>query len=179
MPGRPDLVVDPAIRDELLLARRGQAYWARRLGALRDDEFSAPSRVAGVSRRLLIAHVGIDARATAMAVQAARTGVEPDADELGEQFLDVPFASSLPVEALRNLCAHAAVHLNVEWRDLPPDSWPSVRHTVWARTKQVWVRALQLGNGGSENELPPGLAERIRADGWPTEITDTRNPRTA
>lgn len=112
-----------------------------------------------------------------MTVQAARTGVAPDAAELGDQFLDVPFTSTLPVEALRHLCAHAAVHLNVEWRDLQPDAWPPIRETVWSRTKEVWVRALQLGNGGDENELPSGLAERIRADRWPVEITDARNPR--
>ncbi|GHF27468.1 maleylpyruvate isomerase N-terminal domain-containing protein [Pseudolysinimonas yzui] len=177
MPGRSDLVVDPEIRDQLLLARRGQAYWARRLAALPDAGFSAPSLIPGVSRRLLIAHVGIQARAAAMRVHSARTGAAPDPAELGDQFLDVRFASTLPVEALRHLCAHAAVHLNVEWRDSPPDVWERVRDTVWSRTKEVWVRALQLGSGGSENELPFGLVERIRAEGWPIEITDIRNPR--
>lgn len=173
MPGRSDLIDDPGIREQLLLARRGQAYWARRLSALRDEDFAAGSTIPGVSRRMLVAHVGIHARATAMRVQMARTRSAVDPAELGDRFLDVAFASTLPVEALRHLCTHAAVHLNVEWRDLPADRWEAIRTTVWSRTKQVWVRSLQLGNGGSEDDLPRGLASRIRDDGWPVDLTDT------
>jgi maleylpyruvate isomerase len=69
--------------------------------------------------------------------------------------------------------------LNVEWRDLPEEGWVSIPDTVWPRVKEVWVRALQLGSGGSENEFPPGLADRIRTDGWPVAITDTKDPRFA
>ncbi|HYJ48344.1 MAG TPA: maleylpyruvate isomerase N-terminal domain-containing protein, partial [Microbacterium sp.] len=134
MPGRTDLVTDERIAASLLLMRRGQAYWARKLNELRDDEFDAPSLLPGWSRRHLVAHVGFNARAVARLVEWARTGVETpmyDSDTQREEEID--FGATLPVEALRNLAAHAAVHLNVEWRDLPADAWSAEVRTAQGR----------------------------------------------
>jgi maleylpyruvate isomerase len=171
--GRLDQVDDPAIVEELLLMRRGQAYWARMLGRLRDDEFDEPSLIPGWSRRHLIAHMGFHARAVARLVESAASGVEAPmyADER-QRAEEIAFGSTLPTEALRNLCAHSAVHLNVEWRDLPATRWSAMVRddsgrsipasaTVWMRTKEVWPRAVQLGNGGSVADFPPGLVDRL------------------
>jgi len=79
-----------------------------------------PSRVPGWSRAHVVAHVGYHARALARLIEGAAAGV-PVAmyDGPSQQAHEVEFGATLPVEALRNLVAHAAVHLNVEWRDLP------------------------------------------------------------
>ncbi len=176
MPGRTDLVTDERIAASLLLMRRGQAYWARKLNELRDDEFDAPSLLPGWSRRHLVAHVGFNARAVARLVEWARTGVETpmyDSDTQREEEID--FGATLPVEALRNLAAHAAVHLNVEWRDLPADAWSAevrtaqgrlvpASETVWMRTREVWIHAVDLDNGGSVRDFPPELHELLLED---------------
>lgn len=57
--------------------------------------------------------------------------------------------------ALRNLTDHAAVHLNVEWRDLPDEKWSNLvktaqgrtvpaSETAWMRTREVWLHAVTL-----------------------------------
>lgn len=176
MASRTDQVTDPQLQAALLLMRRGQAYWARKLSELRDDEFDEPSMLPGWTRRHLIAHVGFNARAVARLVEWARTGVEtPMYSSDDQRDEEIAFGATLPTEALRNLCAHAAVHLNVEWRDLPEAAWSHevltaqgrvvpASETVWMRTREVWIHAVDLRNGGSVHDFPPELHDLLLAD---------------
>ncbi|GHH80288.1 maleylpyruvate isomerase family mycothiol-dependent enzyme [Promicromonospora soli] len=181
MPARMDQATDPQLLAGLLLARRGQAYFSRKLNELRNDELDAPSLVAGWTRRHVVAHVGLNARALTRLTEWAATGVEtPMYASPEERDQEIAFAATLPARALRNLCAHAAVHLDVEWRDLPEEAWhASVRtalgrvvpasETVWMRTREVWVHAVDLDNGGSFGDFPAELVDALLADvvgGW-------------
>jgi maleylpyruvate isomerase len=173
---RTDNVSDPDLARALLLMRRGQSYWARKLAELRDGEFDAPSLLPGWTRRHLVAHVGFNARATARLVEWARTGVEtPMYTSTTQRAEEIAFGATLPVEALRNLAAHAAVHLNVEWRDLPEAAWShEVRtaqgrlvpasETVWMRTREVWIHAVDLNNGARVDDFPPELIDALLDD---------------
>jgi maleylpyruvate isomerase len=176
MPARTDNVTDPRLVAALLLMRRGQAYWARTLAELPDDGFDEPSLLPGWSRRHLIAHVGFNARAVARLVEWARTGVEnPMYLSDTQRAEEIEFGATLPVEALRNLAAHAAVHLDVEWRDLPEAAWShQVRtaqgrlvpasETVWIRTREVWIHAVDLRTGASVRDFPPELHDLLLED---------------
>jgi maleylpyruvate isomerase len=160
---------------ELLWARRGTAYFARKLNELRDDELDAPSLVPGWARRHLIAHVGYNARALCRLVEGARTGVEmPMYASAGHREAEIDLGSTLPPRALRNLFDHAAVHLSVEWRDLPDEGWDAgvrtldgrmipARETAWIRSREVWLHAIDLDNGGSFLDFPPDLLEALLA----------------
>ena len=118
MAARTDLVTDPAVIEGLLLARRGQAYYSRALSRLSDADFDGPSLLAGWDRRHLIAHVGLNARALTRLVEWAATGVEtPMYASATQRAEEIDFSATLPVQALRNLSDHAAIHLTVEWRD--------------------------------------------------------------
>ena len=88
---------------------------------------------------------------------------------------EIEFAATLPSQALRNLSDHAAIHLTVEWRDLPEDAWRSevrtaqgrivpVSETVWLRTREVWIHAVDLANGGRFEDFPPELLDALLAD---------------
>lgn len=161
---------------ELLWARRGTAYLARKLNELRDDELDAPSLVPGWTRRHLISHVGYNARALCRLVEWARTGVEMPMYASAEQRLaEICLGSTLPPRALRNLFDHAAVHLSVEWRDLSEQGWDApvrtlegrtvpARETAWIRAREVWVHAVDLDNGGSFLDFPPDLLDALLAD---------------
>jgi len=176
MPARTDNVSDPLLAASLLLMRRGQAYWARQLAELPDDQFDEPSLLPGWSRRHLVAHVGFNARAVARLVEWARTGVEnPMYTSDTQRAEEIEFGATLPVEALRHLAAHAAVHLDVEWRDLPKEAWMhQVRtaqgrlvpasETVWIRTREVWIHAVDLRNGASVRDFPPELHDLLLED---------------
>jgi maleylpyruvate isomerase len=99
---------------------------------------------------------------------------------------EIHFGATLSPIALRNLFDHSAVHLNVEWRDLPEDAWhQKVRtiqgrevpatETVWMRTREVWMHAVDLDNGASFADIPPPVLERLMADitgAWKTRGTD-------
>ncbi|WP_449282808.1 maleylpyruvate isomerase family mycothiol-dependent enzyme [Leucobacter sp.] len=184
-----------APHEELLLARQGTASFLRRLQELPDADFDAPSALEGWSRRHLIAHVGYNARGLARLVEWARTGVETPMYASSEQReREIVLGSTLPCRALRHLVEHSAVHLNVEWRDLADEQWDHrvvtaqgrevpVRETAWMRAREVWVHAIDLGNGGSFAELPATLLDRLiddvfaawhrRGEAVPVTVTST------
>ncbi|MBU5900470.1 maleylpyruvate isomerase N-terminal domain-containing protein, partial [Vibrio cholerae O1] len=66
---------------------------------------------------------------------------------------EIDFGSTLPVRALRHLIEHAAISLDVEWRDSPDEAWAAIvrtaqgrevpaRETVWMRTREVWLHGI-------------------------------------
>jgi maleylpyruvate isomerase len=158
------------------LARRGTAYFARRLMQLDDADLDAPSLLPGWSRRHVVAHVGYNARAVARLVEWARTGVENRMYSSDTQRWDeIVLGATLPTRALRHLVDHAAVHLDVEWRDLADEQWDAevvtaqgrtvpARETAWMRAKEVWVHAVDLDDGGSFLDFPPEMIDGIIAD---------------
>ncbi|KMM47235.1 maleylpyruvate isomerase [Cellulomonas sp. A375-1] len=176
MAGRTDRTTDPQLLASLLLARRGQAYFSRTLNELRNDELDAPSLVPGWTRRHVVAHVGLNARALTRLTEWAATGVEtPMYASREERDAEIEYGATLPARALRNLSAHAAVHLNVEWRDLSDEAWRAqvrtaqgrvvpASETVWMRTREVWVHAVDLDNGASFRHFPAELVDRLLAD---------------
>jgi maleylpyruvate isomerase len=176
MPARSDQTTDPKIQAGLLLARRGTAYFSRKLNELSDEEFDAPSLLPGWSRRHLIAHVGYNARAIVRLTQWAETGVEhPMYESSQARWREIEYGATLSPVALRNLSEHAAVHLNVQWRDLTDAAWHTevrtgqgrivpASTTVWMRTREVWLHAVDLNNGGSYTHFPAELLDHLIAD---------------
>lgn len=188
MAARVDLTTDPDVRDQLLLARRGTAFFARKLSQLSDDDLDAPSLLAGWTRRHVVAHVGYNARAIARLVEWAHTGVEtPMYESVQMRNHEIDLGSTLSPIALRNLYDHSAVHLSVEWRDLPDESWShTVRtiqgrdipasETVWMRTREVWIHAVDLDNGATFREIPSSILVRLLHDitgSWNARGSDT------
>jgi maleylpyruvate isomerase len=176
VPGRVDNVTEPSLAAALLVARRGQAYYSRKLNELHDADFDGPSLLPGWTRRHVIAHVGLNARALTRLTEWAATGIEnPMYASPGQRREEIDMAATLPVQALRNLSDHAAIHLNVEWRDLKEDDWAHpvrtasgrtvpVSETVWMRTREVWIHAVDLNNGGSFQHFPPDLLDALLTD---------------
>ena len=124
MVARHDLTTDPGLQDALLQARRGTAFFARKLNELTDAQLDGDSLLPGWSRRHLAAHIGYNARAIARLIEWAATGVEtPMYSSPTARNQEIDFGATLSPIALRNLVDHAAIHLNVEWRDLPDEKW--------------------------------------------------------
>lgn len=148
--------------DNLLLARRGTAYFSRFLNELEDEALVG-------NRARLIAEVGYTARGLARLMQGARTGVDvPEHASAGALAAEITKGTSLPARALRGLFHHSAIHLDVEWRDLPSPSWDapllrmdgsliSARDTPLIRATAIWQAALDLGAGGRIADVPPPL----------------------
>jgi maleylpyruvate isomerase len=158
---------DPAApHDDLRLARMGTAYFARLLANLNDRELDNCPEDATVSRRQVVARVGLEARLIAEAIASLRTAPSiPLAFELVPTPEELTFTSTLPPQALRNLFAHSEVHLNVEWRDLSADGWSSILQdaagnqvpvaaTPRNRALSLWRQALKLHAGGRQADVP-------------------------
>lgn len=154
---------DAAPAADLALARLGTAYFARKLNELPDAALSQPSARPGWSRRRVIADVALQGRAIAQSLEIATARPTHEHAATGPEALDL--AETLPAQALRNLVAHAAVHLNVVWRDLTDAEWDvtvpglegagTARRTAALRARAVWRGALDLGNGARPGDLPP------------------------
>jgi len=187
MVARQDQATDPELLAALLQARRGTAFFARKLNELSDSELDGDSLLPGWTRRHITAHIGYNARAIARLIEWAATGVEtPMYASTAVRDHEIDFGATLSPIALRHLFDHSAVHLNVEWRDLPGDAWHhKVRtiqgrevpatETVWMRSREVWMHAVDLANGASFADIPAPVLERLLADitgAWHTRGTD-------
>ncbi|MGY4544291.1 maleylpyruvate isomerase [Arthrobacter sp. UYNi723] len=187
MVARHDKTTDPRLQEELLQARRGTAFFARKLNELSDTELDGHSLLPGWTRRHVVAHVGYNARAIARLVEWAATGVETPMYSSSEaRNHEIEFGATLSPIALRNLFDHSAVHLNVEWRDLPEEAWHHkvktaqgrivpAEETVWMRTREVWLHAVDLDNGAVVSDIPTPVLERLLADitgAWKIRGTD-------
>lgn len=176
MGARTDLVTDPAVRADLLLARRGTSFWARELSRVPDAGLDEPSGLPGWSRRALVAHVGYNARAIGRLVEWATTGVEtPMYASPQARNEEIEIGATLPPHALRHLSEHAAISLDVQWRDAPPAAWSApvrtaqgrtvpLSATPWMRIREVWLHAVDLRAGATLAQLPGELADPLLAD---------------
>jgi maleylpyruvate isomerase len=187
MVARHDLTTEPGLQEALLQARRGTAFFARKLNELSDDELDGDSLLPGWTRRHIAAHIGYNARAIARLIEWATTGVEtPMYPSPETRNQEIGFGATLSPIALRNLVDHAAIHLNVEWRDLPDENWSNevltaqgrtvpASETVWMRTREVWLHAVDLNNGATFADIPTIVVERLLTDitnAWKTRGTD-------
>ena len=177
---RHDLVTDESIRAGLFTARRGTAFFGHKLGELSHADLDEPTLLAGWTRRHVIAHVGYNAQALARLVEWASTGVEnlmyPSPQSRIEE---IERGATLPPIALLNLFEHSANHLSLEWRDLPDSRWAAevrtaqgrlvpVSETVWMRTREVWLHAVDLHNGARFDDIPGEVLRRLLGDIWDT-----------
>jgi maleylpyruvate isomerase len=173
---RTDLATDPDVLDGLASVRLGTAFFRRWLDRLGDDELDAPSLLPGWTRRHVLAHVGYNARAVARLVAWAATGEEtPMYPSTEARAAEIELGATLNPEALRNLVEHAAIDLDVRWRDLPANRWGfrvvtaqgrdvPVAETIWMRTREVWLHAVDLGNGARLDQVPPAVLVRLVGD---------------
>jgi maleylpyruvate isomerase len=158
---------------ELDWARRGTAYFARLLNDLSERELDEPSRAASVPRRWVVAYVGLEWRLLGELIGWLRAG---SVGTLPSSPIPAPdrirATMSLPDRALRNLFVHAAVHLDVEWRDLDDGQWNArvecqdgsvieLGNTPLRRAQSLWARAIDLRAGGRTADLPSGLLEAV------------------
>jgi maleylpyruvate isomerase len=69
MAARNDRTSDPVLLQSLLQARRGTAFFARKLNELADAELDGDCLLPGWTRRHVVAHVGYNARAIAQLIE--------------------------------------------------------------------------------------------------------------
>lgn len=164
-------------RADLTLAYHGTAYFLRWLSQLPERAYDEPGHPdAGADRRTIIATVGYDARGWAHLAGALRERRQQVATfASGERDRAIVSGATLPAHALRHLVEHSAVHLAVEWRDLPATNWDlsgadgdgdllPISRTPWLRARQTWLAAVDLGSGATFADFPRSLIDRLIAE---------------
>ncbi|MFT4958952.1 MAG: maleylpyruvate isomerase [Paracoccaceae bacterium] len=156
---------------ELVLVRRGTAYFARKLNALSDTDLDGASSIKGWSRRHVIAHVGYHARAMTRLITWGQTGIETPMYSSKQSLNgEIDLGATLSAHALRHLFQHSQIHLNVLWRDLDDAHWPAqvrdmdrktitLQDTVLLRARMIWRQAISLNNGACLQDIPSEFSE--------------------
>ena len=167
---------DLPLPEQLTVARRGTAYFAQRLAELPDAALDADTALEGWTRRHLVAHVGYNAAALCRLMDWAATGVEtPMYYSTEQRGREIEEGATLNPAALRNLFTHTVARLDEKWRHLPEAAWDAqvrtaqgrmvpATETAWMRTREVWIHAVDLGNGGRYGDFPPVVLESLLTD---------------
>jgi maleylpyruvate isomerase len=88
---------------------------------------------------------------------------------------EIAEGATLDPAALRNLFDHTAARLDEKWRHLPASAWSAevrtaqgrlvpASETAWMRTREVWIHAVDLANGGRFNDFPAVVLDSLLAD---------------
>jgi maleylpyruvate isomerase len=159
---------------ELMLARRGTAYFARILKGIKDEDLDVASMIPRWTRRHVIAYIAYQARQLALMIEAVHDGSPVPVFDTQTMSKLIEDGATLPARALRNLFDHAEVHLNVVWRDLSADNWAAavmldgtqvgIRETPWIRARAVWVHAVDLASQGTFLDFPVVLLNELLND---------------
>jgi Mycothiol maleylpyruvate isomerase N-terminal domain. len=128
-----------------------------------DLEVVTPS---GRTRAHIVSSVGYHARAMSRLVTWAETGdVRPMHGSRRTYLREIVVGATLAPRALRHLSDHAAIELDVAWRDLPDDRWSvelvdldgedmDAGDTVRMRTAKLWSASLALDRGALSRDIP-------------------------
>lgn len=185
------LTHDPEIRNALALANEGTAYFNRTLDALPDVHFAGGSILPNWTRGHVIAHVAYNAQALKRLAEWAATGEETPMYESAEaRDAEIEKGSAFPPARLRALHRESAEALDAAWRDLSDEAWhspvrmptgpefPAVT-TVWLRTREVWLHAVDLDSGASFDDFPPSFTDHLLANvlsSWRSRQTEEGIP---
>jgi maleylpyruvate isomerase len=143
---------------------------------LPDADLNGATALPSWSRRHLVAHLGLNARALCRLVAWARTGVRTpmyaSPEQRDQEIADV---AGWPAERLRAFVRETAAELEADLGGLGPQDWTAEVVTAqgrtvpatdipWMRTREVAVHAVDLDTGAVYDDLPEDLCEALVDD---------------
>ncbi|MGB8404573.1 MAG: maleylpyruvate isomerase family mycothiol-dependent enzyme, partial [Mycobacterium sp.] len=167
---------DVDLCEQLHIVRSGTTYFAQCLGRLTDPAFDDDTLLPGWTRKHLVAHVAYNAAALCRLMQWAATGIETPMYKSAEHRVsEIEAATSLSAETLRDMFTCNASQLNEAWHRLPGPAWDTpvrtaqgrtvpASETIWMRTREVWIHAVDLDNGGQFDDIPEVVLQSLLTD---------------
>ncbi|PTR24746.1 maleylpyruvate isomerase [Rhodococcus sp. OK519] len=164
------------LAERLNIAREGTAYFAERLAMLSDADLSGPTLLEGWTRKHLVAHVAYNAAALCRILDWAATGIEtPMYESVEQRAREIEEGATLSAGSLRKLFSERSAQLDEKWRTLPDAAWDSevrtaqgrmvpASETAWMRNREVWLHAVDLGNGGRFEDFPEVVLDSLLDD---------------
>lgn len=153
--------------------RDGSALFSRALSAVSDSQLWSDSRLPDWTRAHVTAHVAANAQAIARLLHWAVTG-EPTAmyPSLAERDREINEGSLLPADQLREWFNQSDQVMQLAMESLSRESWENIvvtaqgrevpaRETLWMRSREVCIHAVDMSAGIEFDDLPDGFLLRL------------------
>ena len=151
----------------------GFEFFHDQLDKLADEDFDGPSMLPDWSRKTVLAHVGLNARALGRLVNWAATTVPtPMYESASARESEIREASGWGIPQLRQFVATEQAALSNALASLDGDAWSRAVTTAqgrsieaseipWLRTRELWIHAIDLDAGAAFEDLPETLLDRL------------------
>jgi len=172
---------DLSLDERRSLVDEGTEHFRRHAANLSKAELNAPSLLDGWSRRQLIAHLGYNAVGLCRLLDGAAAGeAKPMYASAEAREQEIAKSVALDDGDLYDLFDSEAARLDTTWRELPSEAWSvtlktpqgkavPTSATLWMRSREVWIHAVDLGTGATFEAIPPVVQETLLnevTDGW-------------
>ncbi len=167
---------DLPLSERLTLARLGTSHYSRQLSLIDNVDFDEPTNLAGWTRSHIIAHVAYNAIALCNLMHWANTGEKtPMYSSPEARNEEIAYGSTLIPDALRNLHEHSVARLDVDWSETSGEAWANevltaqgrtvpASETLWMRSREVWIHAVDLGAVASFGDIPEVILETLAGE---------------
>lgn len=167
---------DLDLSERLRIAREGTSYFAGHLSELADEQLHGATLLDGWTRRHLLAHVCYNANALGRLLDWAATGVEtPMYESVEHRNREIADGAGQSSAALRDLFGDTVSRLDQKWWELPEEAWSAevrtaqgravpASETVWMRTREMWIHAVDLDTAASFADFPAAVLESLLTD---------------
>jgi maleylpyruvate isomerase len=163
------------------IVRDGTTHVVRQAAALSEADLEGPSLLDGWTRRHLVGHLAYNAAALRRLLVGAERGVPApmyaSADQRAEE---IESCAGLDAGGLIELLNDQVDQLDAAWRWLPASAWTTevrtpegkavpASETLWMRTREVWIHAVDLDTGTAFEAIPVVVQSTLFADvisGW-------------
>jgi maleylpyruvate isomerase len=162
-----DILFDEwSLDQQLLSVRAGTTFLSSEVDRLSDDELDRASLLPNWTRSHLLAHVAYNAEALGRLLTWARTGVEtPMYVSADHRQQEISKGATLNAPELRRMFEQNALKLDEAWTSMPSSAWSATvrtaqgrmvpaSETLWMRTREVWVHAVDLDAGADFEHVP-------------------------
>lgn len=167
---------DAAPTRELDWAELGWQLFDRKLGELDDNAFGAATALPDWTVAHLVAHLADNAEALQRLATWARTGVEtPMYASSDARNAGIDRGATRPAAELRDRVGRTDAALRADLAGLPDAAWSAsvvtaqgrtvpAAQIAWMRVREVWIHAVDLGNGMDFDRFPADLTDALLTD---------------
>ena len=153
--------------------RTGADLFARGVGQCTDEDLIGDSLLPGWNRAFVISHVSANAQAIGRLLHWARTGIEtPMYSSMEDRDREIASGADLPLADLTSWFVDSDRAVQQAFSDLPSDAWSHTvvtaqgrevpaEETLWMRSREVCIHAVDLAMGITFNDLPQGFLTRL------------------
>jgi maleylpyruvate isomerase len=166
----------------------GYQYFTDQLARIDDAQLAEPSALPNWTRKHVIAHIGFNARALRRLVHWADTGeTTPMYANAAEREDEIAEGARWSSARLRDLVPREQGALTNALQGLSSTGWSAevvtgqgrriaASEIPWLRTRELWIHAVDLDNGGAFVDLPAELVDELIVDALAKRRGDGQSP---